>query len=231
MKITEEMLYESVSKAEELWLSLLPTEDELPEHVFSKKFEKQMKKLIQAQRRTPWRNGFISASKRVAVVALVILTVSFSCLMCVEAYRERFIEVITEIFEDLTRFTFSTPDTDVPELGELMFDYLPDGMSEIYRENDPETHYQFVYFEDMEGRRISIERNIIIDNKWSTLILDTENAEVATVDLNGYEATLIVKGDHTTLMWEDAVSVMLVSGDFSPEEIFKVANGIHFTKK
>jgi hypothetical protein len=70
LKITEEMLYESVSKAEELWLSLLPTEDELPEHVFSKKFEKQMKKLIQAQRRTPWRNGFISASKRVAVVAL-----------------------------------------------------------------------------------------------------------------------------------------------------------------
>ena len=96
---------------------------------------------------------------------LCIFSIQNQSGLCVEAYRERFIEVITEIFEDLTRFTFSTPDTDVPELGELMFEYLPDGMSEIYRENDPETHYQFVYFEDMEGRRISIERNIIIDNK------------------------------------------------------------------
>lgn len=139
MKITEEMLYEFAPRAEELWLSSLPSEDELSEHEFSKKFEKKMKKLIQAQRRNPWLNRFISASKRVAVVALVILTVSFSCLMCVEAYRERFIEVITEIFEDLTRFSFSTPDTNVSKLGDLVFDYLPYGMSEAFREEDVQT--------------------------------------------------------------------------------------------
>lgn len=230
MKITEEMLYEHAPKAEELWRSLLPSEDELPEHEFSKKFERQIKKLIRAQRRPSWLNGFISATKRVAVVALVILTVSFSCLMCVEAYRERFIEVITEIFEDLTRFSFSTPNTDVPELGELIFDYLPDGMSEVIREEDAQTCVRLIYFEDKEGRRIVIEQNIIASETQSTLIVDTEDAEMSTVSINGYDATLIVKGNHTTLMWEDVDSVMLVSGDFSPEEIFKIAKGIHVTE-
>lgn len=230
MKITEEMLYEFVPKAEELWLSSLPAEDELPEHKFSNKFEKKMKKLIQAQRRAPWLNKVFSGSRRIAVIALLILTVSFSCLMCVEAYRERFIKVVTEIFEDLTRFSFLSPDTEMPELGELTFDYVPDGMSEVFREEDTQTCDRLIYFEDKEGRRIVIEQNMITSRTQSTLIVDTEDAEVSTINFNGYEATFIVKGEHSALMWEDAGSVMLVSGDFSPEEIFKVANGIHFTK-
>ena len=108
MKITEEMLYKSAEKAEELWLDTFPSDDELPKHKFSKRFERKMKKLRQTQRRSPALNRFISISKRIAVIALAILTVSFSCLMCVEAYREKFIQVITEIFEDLTQYSFSS---------------------------------------------------------------------------------------------------------------------------
>ena len=96
MKITDDMLYSSAPNAERLWLDTLPTREELPEHQFSKGFERKMNKLVRLQRRSPGLNQFLSASKRIAVIALAILTVSFSCLMCVEAYREKFIEVITE---------------------------------------------------------------------------------------------------------------------------------------
>ena len=51
------------------------------------------------------------------------------------------------------------------------------------------------------------------------------------IDFNGYEATLIVKGELTILMWEDDVSVILVSGDFPPDEIIRVASGIHVSEK
>ena len=108
MKITEEMLYKHAGRAEELWLSTFPSDDELPEHKFSKGFERKMKKLLRVQRRSPSLNRFISITKRVAVIALAVLTVSFSCLMCVEAYREKFLKVITEVFEDLSLFSFSS---------------------------------------------------------------------------------------------------------------------------
>ena len=221
MKLSEQMLYEHARKAEELWLNSLPSDDKIPEHRFSNKFERKMRKL----------NQFLSASKRIAVIALAILTVSFSCLMCVEAYREKFIEVITEIFEELTQFSFSSSRTEKTELGEITLEYLPDGMLEVYRECNSKTHNQSIYFEDIEGRRIGIDQDIMVDGKQSTMILDTEDADVSTIDFNGYEATLIVKGEHTILMWEDDVSVILVSGDFPPDEIIRVASGIHVSEK
>ena len=231
MKITEEMLYKYTPKAEELWLNSLPSEDEIPEHKFSKNFERKMKKLIRKQQRAPWLEKLISTSKRVAVVALAILTVSFSCLMCVEAYREKFIEVITEIFEELTQFSFSSFRTEKTELNEITFDYLPDDMSETYRTYNSETLVQSIYFEDMEGRRLTIDQDIMTNDKQSTVILDTEDADVSTIALNGHEATLIVKGKHTILMWENDDFVMLVSGDFPPDKIIRVASGIQISEK
>lgn len=231
MKLSEEMLYEHARKAEELWLNSLPSDDKIPEHRFSNKFERKMRKLIRSQRRSPGLNQFLSASKRIAVIALAILTVSFSCLMCVEAYREKFIEVITEIFEELTQFSFSSSRTEKTELGEITLEYLPDGMLEVYRECNSKTHNQSIYFEDIESRRIGIDQDIMVDGKQSTMILDTEDADVSMIDFNGYEATLIVKGEHTILMWEDDVSVILVSGDFPPDEIIRVASGIHVSEK
>lgn len=52
MEITEEMLYKCAPKAEELWLSSLPPDDQIPEHNFSQRFERKMKKLIRKQRRS-----------------------------------------------------------------------------------------------------------------------------------------------------------------------------------
>lgn len=231
MKITEEMLYECAGKAEELWLSTFPSNDEIPEHKFSKGFERKMKKLLQTQRRSPALNRFISASKRVAVFALAVLTVSFSCLMCVEAYREKFLKIITDVFEDLSRFSISSSWSTNPELGEIKYGYLPEGMSEIDREYNSETHSQIIYFEDAEGRYLEISQDIMISGKESTLIVDTEDAEVSTINLNGREATMIVKGLHTILMWEDDIFIMLVSGDFPPDEILKVASEIRILEK
>lgn len=231
MKITDDMLYRTAPKAEKLWLDLLPSEDELPEHQFSKGFERKMKKLIRAQRRSPGLNRFISASKRVAVIALAILTMSFSCLMCVEAYREKFLKIITEVFEDLTQFSFSSSWNADPELGEIEFDYLPDGVSEIDREYNPETHSQSIYFEDLEGRRFGISQDMMTINKQSTMIFDTEGAEVTKIDFNGYDATLAVKDEYTYLLLADDFSVILLEGNFPPEEIIKIANGVNILKK
>lgn len=46
MKITEEMLYKCAPKAEKLWLSSLPPDNQIPEHKFSRRFERKMRRFI-----------------------------------------------------------------------------------------------------------------------------------------------------------------------------------------
>lgn len=231
MKITDEMLYACAPKAEKLWLDSLPFDNEIPEHKFSKGFERKMKRLIRTQRRSPGLNRFISVSKRIAVIALAVLTVSFSCLMCVEAYREKFIKIITEVFEDLTQYSFFSSWNRNSKLDEIEFDYLPDGMSEIDRDYNPQANYQAIWFEDSIGQRFEISQDIMTKSKQSKVILDTEDAEATKIDFNGYDATLIVKGNQTMLLCVDDFSYILLSGDFPPEEIIKIANGVNILKK
>ena len=130
MEITEEMLYKYAPAAEKLWLGSLPPDDQIPEHQFSQRFERKMKKLIRYQRHSPSMRQFMRIARQTAVVILVVVSLSFSCLMTVEAYRAKFIEVVTEVFYDLTHFTFFSSWSGDIGLGEIKFGYLPDGMVE-----------------------------------------------------------------------------------------------------
>lgn len=80
MKITDSQLYKYVPKAEKLWLSWLPTDEEIPEHIFSKRFERKMKRLIRNQRRTPRIRKIFLTAKRITAAVLVLTMLSFSGL-------------------------------------------------------------------------------------------------------------------------------------------------------
>ena len=66
---------------------------------------------------------------------------------------------------------------------------------------------------------------------WSTMLLDTQDAEVTEIDFNGYDATLIVKGKQTMLLCVGDYSYILLSGNLPPEEIIKIANGVNILHK
>ena len=98
MEITEEMLYKYAPKAEKLWLNSLPPDDQIPEHQFSRRFERKMKKLIRDQRRSPSMRQFMRIARQTAAVILIVVSLSFSCLMTVEAYRTRILKWRAEIW-------------------------------------------------------------------------------------------------------------------------------------
>ena len=104
MKITEEMLYKCAPKAEKLWLSSLPPDNQIPEHKFSRRFERKMRRLIREQRRSLPMRKALQIARQTAAAILIAATLSFSCLMTVEAYRAKFIEVITEVLYDTLQF-------------------------------------------------------------------------------------------------------------------------------
>lgn len=230
MDITEEMLYKYAPEAEKLWLASLPPDDQIPDYKFSRRFERKMKKLVREQRRSPSMRQFMKIARQTAAAILIVVSLSFSCLMTVEAYRAKVIEVVTEIFYDLTHLSFFSSWSGDAGIGEIKFGYLPDGMSEVQREVFDKPQGLTICFEDNQGDQISVNQALITNDEDLALILDTEDTDVTTIPFGDSDAALIEKEGVSTLIWEDAPYLIILTGDFPSEEIIKVANGITISK-
>lgn len=202
MKITDEMLYDSAPKARDLWLaSALP--EYIPEHQFSRRFKRKMKRLMREQRRSARLNRIIHTIHRTVAILLVVATVSFSCLMTVEAYREKFIEIVTHVFHELTDYRFSTESASSSlgksELGVVSLSFIPNGMDKTDEYSDK--IFYSVSYETEDGIYFDLTCTLITENQDAHKIVDTENAVVQECFVNDEEATIISKDENNTILW------------------------------
>ena len=210
-------------EAGELWLSALP--EQVPEHEFSPKFRRKVEKLLRRQRRSPAVNSALRYGRRAAAFALVFLTLSFSCLMTVNAaFRERVIHAVVQVFPDFTEFVYTSDSSTVEEPGNLVFTYLPEGMEEQAREQDELGFY--VYMENLEGAFIELDQSLDENGTEMLLGLDTENAKVTYFEVHGVEAMGIEKGLDHTIHWTEGSFVYTLSGTIPLEELKLIAEGI-----
>ena len=210
-------------EAGELWLSALP--EQAPEHEFSPKFRRKVEKLLRRQRRSPAVNSALRYGRRAAAFALVFLTLSFSCLMTVDAaFRERVIHAVVQVFPDFTEFVYTSDSSTVEEPGNLVFTYLPEGMEEQAREQDELGFY--VYMENLEGEFIELDQSLVENGTEMLLGLDTENAKVTYFEVHGVEAMGIEKGLDHTIHWTEGSFVYTLSGTIPLEELKLIAEGI-----
>ena len=214
-------------EAGELWLSALP--EQAPEHEFSPKFWRKVEKLLRRQRRSPAVNAALRYGRRAAAFALVFLTLSFSCLMTVDAaFRERVIHAVVQVFPDFTEFVYTSDSSTVEEPGNLVFTYLPEGMEEQDREQNAIEFY--VYYESPDGAFMELSQILVEDGTEVLLGLDTENAKVTYFEVHGVEAMGIKKGLDHTIHWTEGSSVYTLSGTVPMEELKLVAEGIQISK-
>lgn len=223
----DELLDRYAPEAGELWLSALP--EQAPEHEFSPKFRRKVEKLLRRQRRSPAVNAALRYARRAAAFALVFLTLSFSCLMTVDAaFRERVIQAVVQVFQDFTEFVYTSDSPAVEEPGNLVFTYLPEGMEEQDREQDEVEFY--VYYESPDGAFVELSQILVEDGTEVLLGLDTENAKVTYFEVHGVEAMGIKKGLDHTIHWTEGSSVYTLSGTVPMEELKLVAEGIQISK-
>ena len=219
----DELLDRYAPEAGELWLSALP--EPAPEHEFSPKFRRKVEKLLRRQRRSPAVNAALRYGRRAAAFALVFLTLSFSCLMTVNAaFRERVIHAVVQVFPDFTEFVYTSDSSTVEEPGNLVFTYLPEGMEEQAREQDELGFY--VYMENLEGELIELDQSLVENGTEMLLGLDTENAKVTYFEVHGVDAVGIEKGLDHTIHWTEGNFVYTLSGTIPMEEVKLIAEGI-----
>lgn len=228
IEINDDLLYEYYPKVEKYSLDRLPKEDEI-EYEFSEIFNKKMKKLIIKSNRPKVLNNIYKYSKRVSIIIIAFILSIFTLTMTVDAFRERLFDIIKEVYEEFTIYQFRTKEGKVIEESEFKFpQYIPSGLKEIERnEYDDEI---FITYSD--GNSYVRYNTFKISD--GNLYIDTENADISKIMINGVEADYIVKKDDYKLVWESANNCNILMLEYldpdkekiDENELIKVAKSI-----
>lgn len=218
----DDELREALLSAESIKLSAIPPEDEL-NHCFSGRFRRKMKKLIKEQRRTPFQKKIHSWAGRAAAIVLAIAGLGLGMTMSVDAYRDRLVNFIVEVYHDLTLLRRD---------GELELDM--DGAIFVEPEHIPE---RFQLAERTESETsldifyITEENEVLGYHQVSkgssvTWLLDTEDAEVLYIEIEGIDIMAIKKGKTCKFFWQDEKFSYLISGYVTMEEMELIAESV-----
>lgn len=192
------------------------------EHEFSLKFEKRMEKLIN-RRKKPYFRMINTVGKRVACIAACTFIVSAGALMSVDAVRDTVFGFIMNIFEDHSDISFEDdgkhPDTiqDIYEIGYDMSDY------EISFEVNNDKMRSVEYM-DNKGNSIVFEQ--YVEDAFN-LRINTEDATVSHIDLNGYDAMYYYDNNSfNNLIWDNGQYIFYISSNLTKEKTISVAESV-----
>lgn len=227
MKITDEMLFKHASEARNIWLSTLPSQEEIPAISYSKSFERKMQKLIREQRRTPSMNRILRYVKQTVVAVLAVAIFTFGGLMTVDAYRAKVINFVVDVFNELTQYRFSSdlPDSNSMVLPEISFGYVPEGMEEVKNRLTSTGQRQIVYENDADDFFKLTQKSLSNSDQFD-VILDTEESVYKVGSIQGCEAFFNTKGDDSSIIWVDENVIYSLFGNIDLSELKMVADRI-----
>ena len=224
MTVSDEILYSYASAARDLWLSTTPQKEQVPEHHFSMRFERRMKKLLREQRRSPQANRVIRRTRQAVAVLLIAFVVTFSAAMTVDAFRERVIKVVVQVFHELTDYRFTSHEATNTLFSVAEIGYVPHGMIKTHEEFMD--GHAYALYENDDGEFFELTKEQVLSGDSYQMILDTELSEYKEFDLHGNPAYNNEKNGNSTILWYDESCVYTLFSNLSLEELKEVDSSI-----
>lgn len=224
------LLTQSLIDKNKRYMSSIPSEVELSsELVFSDEFKKKMNRLILGYRKNiAMKKTFIYAKKIVATI-LIAAGLGFGVLMLSQPVRATIQSIITQWFDEYTRFDFQS-DTSVIEPSEYEFRYIPEGFEvSTHSVSNGSASYKYI---DLHENDIFIQYFPATDEY--SVSVDNEHSDYFTITLNRIEAHLFksnTEGHRNYLLWEQEGYAFSIISSLDVEEIIKIAENIKLIKK
>lgn len=196
------------------------------DHVFSKSFEKKMRKLIR-RRKKPYYKIISTAGRRAACVTAIVAAASVATVTNADALRQAFEKYSLSVFHthsDIAKKdgeeVKKTPDTIEREYG--ITEGL-DGYKIDYEESNSFSK-QINYVNEEKGTAISFCQYVISDFNMS---VNTESSQMETVDINGFEAIYLTDNHNFChLMWDNGEYVFYISSNTDKDELIMLAQSV-----
>ena len=198
----------------------VPSNDELSKiYTFSHRHTIRMNRLFAKEKRQEYWKAIFKYSKRVAVVAMIIVTILFSTLMLNPKVRAAVVDVIIEWFEGFT--SFHSPETDSQKVFDPTWrpEYIPEDFTEgeIFQAAGA---MELSYKTD-SGRTLSFSY-ISNDGK---VFADNDDMAYKIEEHNGIEYHIFESTDSTDniIIWDNAGYRFSISANIPIQEIKKMA--------
>lgn len=152
----------------------------------------------------------------IAIVTVITILLS---VFTAYAFRERILNILVEETRLGAIFHYKSDEEDTFEKFDINVGFIPHNFEETQKYNDI-NDCLIMYAHD--------EEYIIIDkmNAPDSYALDTEDAEIKYIDINGNEAMFIIKDDVSIITWDKNEFVFSVSGNIDKDTLVKVARNI-----
>lgn len=200
---------------------------QVPEEV-QRRAEKTIRKAFAAQSRRSARHVGFRMFQRIAVAVLVIVLTTVCAFAAFPEIRTGILNMIADVYEDHTDFSFTTnaSNSDPASDYKVELAWIPDGF-EVSEEG---SHYSTAWktYENGKGAILYVAESSA-DNR--TMTVDTENADVKQVTIQGYEGTMVQKSadEWTCIIFtvpEKNMVIYIDSEFMEAEETLKVAENI-----
>lgn len=219
MKITDEMLQKAAHGACEQWLASYP--DPAPDHTFSPGFEQKINRLIHHPHR---RKGLRSLLIAAIIAALMTATVGAEVLQPAKTFRIGVVQVLSQVLPKSTDQIYTTDADHEGETKRPVLGWLPEGMVETRRSEQPE--YTHLNFENSSNEWVTVFIRRIAKDSGNTSSFDTEDAQVNEIKINGITATISVKKETAVLIYFIDNYRCSISGSISADNLIKIAENI-----
>lgn len=191
------------------------------EITFSPEHEKRMRKLFRQERRRV--QGF-RPSKRLVKVAVLLLIVGAlgACVMSgqVNAWLVRVQDFFVEVTQKKTSFDYEKDaQGDTYSTDKLSLDYIPAGFE--LKESVSKVDGLRLFFEKDE-----LYFDVSLNSQTGNKEIDSENADVKKIVINGRNAVLSTKENKNILIWNDGEYSFQLIGNISESEIVKIAENL-----
>lgn len=186
--------------------------------VFSKQHEKRMKKLFRQERRREAPKWAVY-SRRAACVLLVCFLASGAALFSVDAWRVHFLNFFFEAGKPGTDFSFGDAGGISYSDDDVTLGYIPNGFVLTERESN-NSGVTLMFEQDKQYFYLTIHDITVQSN------IDTENATVEPIQINGMEGVCITNQNINAVIWHNSEFVFRLEGNVSLEELKKMAKKV-----
>lgn len=221
IKITEEWLKENVSKVDLELLNELENQ-EIPEHKFSRRFERKMKKLIKMESHSPAYSKFAAAGRRAAVFLLVCFLSGSALFIGADANRYKGFEKVDTYYDTHIERRYMIDKRNAGELVIQYPEYIPAGYKEELREETEERAVRI--YKNENGNDIIYSMTLL--NSSSVKTINSKIKTKETVKAGGKEIEVFeFTNGYKLLLWYADTTGFSIQGNKTTdkEDLIKMA--------
>ena len=184
-------------------------------------FDDYFRLLKSQEKRRKLRSRHQLLSKRVAIFIALALVGIFVTTMSVEAFRIKLFNIVTEGTDKYTKVSIVETENGIESQVDWDSYYAPEYIPEGYTYSNSENFgdIKIIFYSDASGKEIQFSQTPVNPEYQ----IDTEDAVVTEVIVNGGKGILVEKEGLLTLIWTIDNKTFNIIGEIERDEIMKMA--------